>query len=290
MPAGLSGYLLSASFLDGRLGTGRASTSVHDGSSPLPVRPRARSGLLPAFDRCSSRRGPHGRRPWVRPTRGCRARRRGARLDFAAGNDRIALIVAPGRILWISCRLSASDRRRSDRPAGPRFSTGRTCASMDTALPHSRRFVQFDLDTVADDEGAFAAFVYVMACLPGSLRSLVEASEQHGAAVCRSLKNGVLSASADVLRALRPALAISHRLSRRFLRAGTDDRVPHPVPAVRRGARASCRCGIRCTATATASRRSAPSPNEPACATGCGRRFARSRAWHTPAAARATCG
>ena len=77
---------------------------------------------------------------------------------------------------------------------------------VDAALPYSRRFVQFDLDTVADDEGAFAAFSYVMGCLPGSLRSLVDASEQHGIAVCRSLKDGVLSASADVLRALvRPS-------------------------------------------------------------------------------------
>jgi Eco57I restriction-modification methylase len=72
----------------------------------------------------------------------------------------------------------------------------------DAARPYSRRFIQFDLDAVADDEDAFAALLFVVGRLPESLHLLVEESERHGVAVCRSLKDGVLSASADVLKAL----------------------------------------------------------------------------------------
>ncbi len=79
---------------------------------------------------------------------------------------------------------------------------------MDAARPHSRRYTQFDLDTVADDERAFAAFSFVLSQFPSALDTLVHESDRHGADVCRSLKDGVLSASADVLTALvRPARA-----------------------------------------------------------------------------------
>ena len=127
---------------------------------------------------------------------------------FAAGDERIALIVAS----WadpLDLLSSVGLRQATLRSARwCALFNGTHLRLVDAALPHSRRFVQFDLDTVADDEGAFAAFAYVMGCLPGSLRSLVEASEQHGTAVCRSLKDGVLSASADVLRALvRPSIS-----------------------------------------------------------------------------------
>jgi hypothetical protein len=73
---------------------------------------------------------------------------------------------------------------------------------VDAARPYSRRFAEFDLDAVADDERAFAAFAFVIGALPDALHLLVEESERHGVAVCRSLKDGVLSASTDVLRAL----------------------------------------------------------------------------------------
>ena len=212
MPAGLSGFLLSASFLEGRLGTvdvdvrarhqfaaaRQASTALGPSSS---LRSMLDAGAAPVVDALGF--GPPQD-----------VERVGAVLasTFVAGDERVALIIAP----WAEPLDLLS-------PIGYRqamLRSARWCALfngthlrlVDAALPHARRFVQFDLDTVADDEGAFAAFAYVMGRLPGSLRSLVEASEQHGAAVCRSLKDGVLSASADVLRALvrpstSPALA-----------------------------------------------------------------------------------
>ncbi len=208
MPAGLSGYLLSASFLDGRLGTvdvdsrtRRQFTAARQASIALGPSSSLRS-MLDA-----------GAAPVVEAL-GFGPPQDVERVDavlastFAAGAERVALIVAP----WAEPLdpLSPIGLRQA-RLRSARWCTlfnGTHLRLVDAALPHARRFVQFDLDTVADDEGAFAAFFYVMGRLPGSLRSLVEASEQHGTAVCRSLKDGVLSASADVLRALvRPAMS-----------------------------------------------------------------------------------
>src|SRR3954469_966279 len=206
MPAGLSGSLLSASFLDGRLRaidvdprthlqTGRQFAAARRAAGALGPSSSLRSmldaGAAPIIDAFG-----FGTPQDVE--------RVGAVLasTVTAGNDRIALIVAP----WadpLDLLPSVALRQATLRSARwCALFNGTQLRLMDAALPYSRRFVQFDLDTAADDEGAFAAFAYVMACLPGSLRSLVEASEQHGAAVCRSLKDGVLSASADVLRAL----------------------------------------------------------------------------------------
>jgi hypothetical protein len=74
----------------------------------------------------------------------------------------------------------------------------------------SRRFVEFDLDAAADEERTARALWAVMSASafgqsPSSqviARSLVEASDRHGEAVCRSLKSGVLEASEQVMGAL----------------------------------------------------------------------------------------
>ena len=77
---------------------------------------------------------------------------------------------------------------------------------VDATRPYSRRFTQFDLAAVQDDDRSFAAFWVVEHLLSTDdahgLHALVSASEQHGGSVCRSLRSGVLSASADILAAL----------------------------------------------------------------------------------------
>jgi hypothetical protein len=86
------------------------------------------------------------------------------------------------------------------------FFNGVAFRVMDAARPHSTRFAEFDLDAVAADEKAGAAFRFVAGELRGSLDVLIRESDYHGVTVCRSLQDGVLSASADVLTALvRPA-------------------------------------------------------------------------------------
>jgi hypothetical protein len=79
---------------------------------------------------------------------------------------------------------------------------------VDATRPYSRRHAQFDLDVAADDPDTFGALWFVMRRLPAELHTLVEESERHGVSVCRWLKQGVLSASADVVAALvRPVRA-----------------------------------------------------------------------------------
>jgi hypothetical protein len=125
-----------------------------------------------------------------------------------AGGEPMVLIVAPWRepleLLW---RFGVTHAmHRSSRWCV--LFNGISLRLMDAARPHSRRYTQFDLDTVADDERVFAAFSFVLSQFPSALDTLVHESDRHGANVCRSLRHGVLSASADVLTALvRPARA-----------------------------------------------------------------------------------
>src|SRR5581483_1826720 len=75
---------------------------------------------------------------------------------------------------------------------------------------YSRRFVEFDLHAAMDDDRAFEALWWVArmerfaapSSDPDGLAAIVASSEQYAAAVSRSLKDGVLAASGDVLGAL----------------------------------------------------------------------------------------
>ncbi len=82
---------------------------------------------------------------------------------------------------------------------------------IDAARSHGRRHVEFDVETVLDDERAFAACRHVVGAsqLAGGpepprtrLHDLVAASDAHAAAVCRSLRSGVLEASGAIATAL----------------------------------------------------------------------------------------
>jgi hypothetical protein len=78
---------------------------------------------------------------------------------------------------------------------------------VDARRLHSRRFAEFDLDLAADDQRTFAAMWSLARAesLRGGERGLdviVGASEDFASGVCRSLRDGVLAASTDVLAAL----------------------------------------------------------------------------------------
>ena len=74
---------------------------------------------------------------------------------------------------------------------------------------YSRRYIEFDLDAVADDARTLAAFGALLhrrmfeadARLIGAL---LDRSERHAVGVCRSLREGVLDASGEILGAILP--------------------------------------------------------------------------------------
>ena len=96
---------------------------------------------------------------------------------------------------------------------------------VDATRVYARRYLEFDLDLAADQPRTFAALwrtcrassIGARAVDPRSLDSLVAASDRHAAAVCRSLRDGVLTASTEILRAL------ADRRSRAHNRAATVD-------------------------------------------------------------------
>jgi hypothetical protein len=208
MPAGLSGHLLSSSFLDHRL-EHADPVDVLLRRRYLIVRRRAStlgpaSSLRTLFDAVAV--------PLVE-TLGFGAPRDAVRVaDMLVSTIRIGadaqrvpaialFVVAWGERLEVPAHMSA--RQATLRSAQwCLIFNGTHLRLSDASRPYSRRFVEFDLDTVADDEAAFSAFWYVMRRLPYELRQLIDDSERHGADVCRSLEAGVLAASADVLTAL----------------------------------------------------------------------------------------
>ena len=151
---------------------------------------------------------------------------------------------------------------------------------VDAGRVYSRRYVDLDLDEAAD-EAPTAAALWTLCAAPAfvrepdgttQIRRLVTASERHGADVCRSLRAGVLDASADVMRAMlvgQPRRSIGVHSSRPS-RSSTES---CSCCSPRRGL--SCRCGTRFTARATASKRCAKRPNGRRCPPAYGTRCAR---------------
>jgi len=88
---------------------------------------------------------------------------------------------------------------------------------VDASRLYARRHLEVDIDLAMDDPHTFAVLLHIFGSAtlaagpddPRSLRVLVAASDRHAAGVCRSLRDGVLAASADVLRAL---LANQHKV------------------------------------------------------------------------------
>ena len=108
--------------------------------------------------------------------------------------------------LW---RLAVVEARRREAEWCLLFN-GLHMRLVDAGRVYSRRYVDLDLDEAAD-EAPTAAALWTLCAAPAfvrepdgttQIRRLVTASERHGADVCRSLRAGVLEASADVMRAM----------------------------------------------------------------------------------------
>jgi hypothetical protein len=119
----------------------------------------------------------------------------------------VAVVVAPfaARLdgLWAAA-VSAARERGADWAV---VYNGSHLRLVDTMRLHARRHLEFDLDLAATPRGATILQLTLAAGRltsrgGESTRALVEASDAHASAVCRSLRDGVLSASTDVLDAL----------------------------------------------------------------------------------------
>jgi Eco57I restriction-modification methylase len=81
---------------------------------------------------------------------------------------------------------------------------------VDTGRLYARRHLEIDLDLAIDNPRALAVLLHLFGATvlgagpddPRSLHALVAGSDRHAAGVCRSLRDGVLAASAEILRAL----------------------------------------------------------------------------------------
>ena len=81
---------------------------------------------------------------------------------------------------------------------------------VDAGRLYARRHLEMDLDLAIDNPRLFRVFFQLFSARtltaaaddPRSLHALAAASDRHAAGVCRSLRDGVLTASAEVLRAL----------------------------------------------------------------------------------------
>ncbi|MBZ5557313.1 MAG: N-6 DNA methylase [Acidobacteriia bacterium] len=133
-----------------------------------------------------------------------------------AGGHAVALLVAPwGEPLDPLWRLAVT-QALSRASNWCLLFDGLHLRIVDAGRLYARRHAQFDLDLAIDHPRAFAALwctarassLTADAADAGSLHALVAASDRHASAVCRSLRDGVLTASGDVLQALvtgRPA-------------------------------------------------------------------------------------
>jgi len=127
-----------------------------------------------------------------------------------AGGRAVALLVAPwGEPLDPLWRLAVGQAARRSALWCLLFD-GLHLRIVDASRLYARRHVEFDLDLAIDHPPSLAALWAVMGS-PSltaqpeearSLHALVAASDRHAAGVCRSLRDGVLAASGDVLGAL----------------------------------------------------------------------------------------
>jgi hypothetical protein len=126
-----------------------------------------------------------------------------------AHGARVAVVVCRwGQPLEPMWRIAVGAARRRSAEWTLLFNGGQL-AVVDAVRVYSRRCTQLDVDAALADDlavtvlcGIFGADAYAVQTGTSPLRALVEASDRFAASVCGSLRDGVLTASADVLRAL----------------------------------------------------------------------------------------
>jgi hypothetical protein len=214
MIAGFTGHLISEHFLAQRI----AELSHHERAS----------GLRDEFGRCRARQQSLGPASSLRTLFECAATPVVTILGFDVpteveflenialatlrtdGSVVVLLVAHWGERLDPLWRVAVVEARRRGASWCLLFN-GTHLRLVNATRVFSRRYAEFDLDCIADDETTACATGMVLgakALSPGGNRreaavdALVDLSERHASAVCRSLRQGVLEASEHVLRAL----------------------------------------------------------------------------------------
>ena len=193
---GISGHLLSTSFLSGKLpAADTADSTLLSRSASLgpasSLRAVLDSGATPLLAAVSL--GPPADVELVNHV---------LVATVGSGDEPTALLVTPwGEPLHRHWRAGIEHATRRSARWCVLFN-GTALRLIDAGRPHAARFTEFDLDAAADDRESAAAFRFVLGRLHGSLDALIRESDQHGVTVCRSLKDGVLAASSEMLTAL----------------------------------------------------------------------------------------
>jgi hypothetical protein len=134
----------------------------------------------------------------------------GLAATLRAGGGAVALLVTPwGEPLDPLWRLAVTQAVRRGAPWCLVFD-GLRLRVIDAGRVYGRRHLEFDLDLALDYPDTLAALVTIagVAALSRkagderSLHAIVAASDRHAAGVCRSLRDGVLAASGELLQAL----------------------------------------------------------------------------------------
>ena len=126
-----------------------------------------------------------------------------------AGGSVVAVLVTPwGERLDSFWRLAVVQAMRRSAAWCLLFN-GTHLRIVDATRLYAHRYLEFDLSVALDDPRSVAAFFRTfsadaLAAADGSesLSAIIAASDRHATGVCRSLRDGVLAASADILGAL----------------------------------------------------------------------------------------
>jgi hypothetical protein len=133
-----------------------------------------------------------------------------ATVTTLGGARPVVLIVVPWGTPYDALWRVAVTHARARRAAWCFLFDGLRLRIVDAVRLYARRYIEFDVELAADQPDTFAAFwrtCHVTAAgadeaHPHSLHALVAASDRHAAGVCRSLRDGVLVASTELLRAM----------------------------------------------------------------------------------------
>jgi hypothetical protein len=208
---GIRGHLIATAFLDSAVGTRGAALGGGARTSLKTLR------LQPAFGPASSVRSifeagavPLTTSMGFDPPAGVETIASALAATVQRDGRAVALLVSPwGEPFDPLWRTAVTEATRRGAAWCLHFD-GSRLRIVDADRPYARRFVEFDLDLVLDDERLFAALwrtasaeaLTASASDPCSLHALVLGSDRHASGVCRSLRDGVVSASSDVLAAL----------------------------------------------------------------------------------------